>query len=184
MMDEHKGIRQKLSMLLDAELDWRDNPRLLDRLESEEEFRAVWAHYHLIGQVIRSPGGLLADADFAARVSAMIRDEPTVLAPRQESRAVETAGRHKVATLAMAASLVAVAVLIGKSLTDHSGDFYASSMQSQVIAAADSKSAESVEKMAEAQFNDYLLVHNESAYLAGSAGMLPYVRLVSSGPDR
>jgi hypothetical protein len=27
-------------------------------------------------------------------------------------------------------------------------------------------------------------MHNETAYMAGSAGMLPYVRVVGSRPDR
>jgi len=181
MMDENKDLKCGLSSLLDAGLEVQGSLHLLDTLESDEELRGTWARYHLMGDVMRSPRGMLADADFAKRVSAVIRDEPTVLAPRQNSQGGGTVMRHKLVTFAMAASLAGLAVLVGKSLTDQ---FLVSSTSPPTVSAIDSNSLESVEKMAEAQFNDYLLVHNQSAYMAGSAGMLPYVRLVSSGPDR
>jgi len=184
MTNENKDLRQRISLLLDAELDGRDNPVLLDKLERDEELKATWQRYHLIGQVMRSPGGMLADADFAARVSALIQDEPTVMAPRWNALRAESTTRRKVVTFALAASLASVAVLIGKSLTDNAGDFYALSAKPQAVASIDSNSVESGKKMADEQFNDYLLMHNETAYMAGSAGMMPYVRLVSAGPDR
>jgi hypothetical protein len=134
-----------------------------------------------MGDVMRSPRVIVADTEFAQRVSAVIRDEPTILAPKRTSQGVGAVMRNKLVTYAMAASLVGLAVLVGKSLTDQ---FVGSPMSPPTVSATDSNTLESIEKMAEAQFNDYLLVHNQSSYMAGSAGMLPYVRLVSSGPER
>lgn len=184
MMDEHnKDLKHRISLLLDGDLEGRSNPRLIDRLEGDEGLKATWARYNLIGQVMRTPGAMLADSDFAERVSAAIRDEPTVMAPRQKSESEKTTVRHRIVTYAMAASLAGIAVFIGKSLSDNAEEFFRFYAQPQTVAATDVEQSGLEEKVAEAQFNDYLLVHNETAYLAGTAGMLPHVRLVS-GADR
>lgn len=183
MLDEHKDLKHRISLLLDGELDGRGNPRLLDRLEEDEELKVTWGRYNLIGEVMRAPRAHLADGEFAKRVSAAIRDEPTVMAPRQKSQSDNTTVRHRIVTAAMAASLAGVAILIGKSLTDNADELLKVYTQPQVVVAANEKASELDEKMAEAQFNDYLLVHNETAYLAGTGGMLPHVRLVSYRAD-
>lgn len=175
MSNEKKDLYQKLSMLVDAELDGHHNGRLLEQIENDDQLRAAWSRYNMIGQAMRSPRGLLVDRDFASRVSFAISEEPTVLAPRRLPKAALTR-RHRIATFALAASLAGVAVLIGKSLTKNAGDFS--------VASIDAKAPQSAENPADTQFNDYLLMHNETAYLAGSAGMLPYVRIVSYGADR
>ena len=178
-----KDLKWRLSMLHDSELDGHGNPRLLDRLEGDRKLQMSWARYHLIGQVMRSPGAMLADADFAARVSAAIRDEPTILSPGCKPARSDSL-RHRVVTFALAASLAGVAVMIGKSLNDHAGNFVATATQQHAVASVGVKGSEAIENMADAQFNDYLLMHSETATMAGSAGMLPYVRLVSAHADR
>lgn len=183
MTDQNKEMKQRLSMLMDSELDARDNPRLLDRIINDEELKRTWERYHLIGQAINAPKGVMAESDFAARVSSAIQAEPTVLSPRQASR---NGGdkRHKFVTVALAASLMGVALLIGKSLNNNAGDLYQASIISKTAANQSTDQRESSGNLADAQFNDYLVTHSQTAYLAGSAGMLPYVRLVSSGNDR
>lgn len=182
MMDENNDLKRGLSSLLDAGLEGQGSLGLLDRLENDEELKAILARYQLMGDVMRSPRAMVADDEFARRVSAAIREEPTALAPTQNLQGRGGAiMRHKLVTFAMAASLAGLALLVGKSLTGH---FLGSSANPQTASAVDANSFDSIENMADAQFNDYLLVHNHSAYMAGSAGMLPDVRLVSSGPDR
>lgn len=173
MMEIDKDLKLRLSQLLDGELSARDNPRLVERVASDRELKAAWARYSLIGQIMRAPGESIVDAGFAERVSAAITDEPTVLAPRP---AAGRSLRGKAASFALAASLLGVAVLLGKSLTDNaSGLFEAADLEASRVTAPDA-----VESMADAQFNDYLLMHNETATMAGSGGLLPNLRLVSS----
>jgi sigma-E factor negative regulatory protein RseA len=182
MTDQDKELRMRISMLLDSDLDGRDNPRLLDKLENDALLQATWANYNLIGDVLRSPKGVVASTDFSAKISAMIADEPTVLAPKSRREALYV--RPKIVNFALAASLAVAAVLVGKSVNENS------EMLQQVASLSGSPTplaarlAQSSDNPAESQFNDYLVMHNESAYMAGSAGMLPYVRQVSLPPDR
>lgn len=182
MTDQDKELRMRISLLMDSDLDGRDNPRLIGRLEEDAELQATWARYSLIGDVMRSPGAPLADKDFAAKISAMIADEPTVLAPKALKS--QLTARPSIVSLALAASLMVVAILVGKSVNDHADVFQIASQGKTSPAQVAVKGAEPVENQADSQFNDYLVMHSETAYMAGSAGMLPYVRLVGSRPDR
>jgi len=183
MTDQDKELRMRISLLLDSDLQGRDNPRLIDTVEDNPELKATWARYCVMGDLMRSGGpSLLADKDFAGKVSEMLAQEPTVLAPRALKPAINV--RSSVVTFGLAATLALVAVIVGKSVTDHSLSFqnasYAQSQSGQVASA----SGESTESQADSRFNDYLVMHNETAYMAGSAAVLPYVRVVGSRSDR
>jgi sigma-E factor negative regulatory protein RseA len=179
MTDQDKELKMRISMLLDSDLDGRENFRLIENIESNNELKSTWTRYNLIGDVMRSSGsGLLADKDFAAKVNAMIADEPTVLAPKALKPTINS--NTRIATLGLAASLAVVAIIVGKSVNDHSEVFQTAS-QSQATA---SQLAVKSSEQADSQFNDYLVMHNETAYMAGSAAMLPYVRMASSRASR
>jgi sigma-E factor negative regulatory protein RseA len=182
MTDQNKEMKMRLSMLLDGELRAGDNPRLLDKIENEDELKSVWGRYHLIGEVMRGSEGLLADREFAARVSAAVREAPTALAPGRAKSGASS--RQRLVHLAMAATLAAVAVFVGKSLNDNAEGLSGAAQVADASRAQDRDGPAQADKAAEAQFNDYLLMHNETAYLAGSAGMLPYVRLMGAGQDQ
>jgi sigma-E factor negative regulatory protein RseA len=181
MTDQDKELRLRISMLMDSDLAGRDNPRLLDKLESDPELKGTWVRYHMIGDVLRS-GKPMADSDFAAKISALVADEPTILAPKQLNRDLSV--RPSIVSLALAASLAVVAILVGKSMNDHVDVFQAASRGGPVLSKLVAKGPEVLENQADSQFNDYLVMHNETAYMAGSAGMLPYVRVAVSRPER
>ena len=183
MTDREKDLRMRMSMLMDSDLDGRDNQRLIDTIETDADLKAAWANYSQIGDVIRSSAsGLMADKNFADTISAIIAQEPTILAPKASKSSSNR--RLSVATIGLAASLAMVAVLVGKSVNDHAEVFHmASYNQARSNLAAD-KYGNQVENQADSQFNDYLVMHNESAYMAGSAAILPYVRVVGSGSGR
>ncbi len=183
MTDQDKELRMRISMLMDSDLDGRDNPRLIENLESDSELKMTWARYSLIGDVMRSSGtGVMADQDFATRISAMIAQEPTVLAPRSLKPALNL--RSGIVSLGLAASLALVAVIVGKSVNDHVDVFQTAANSQSGPSQVAAKVSDQAENLAESQFNDYLVMHNETAYMAGSAAMLPYVRVAGSRPDR
>src|SRR2546427_9915426 len=73
-------MKEKLSALIDSELQGDSLHAHLGRLRADPELRSAWDTYHLIGDALRgqiSPG-------IADRVVARLREEPTVLAPRPE----------------------------------------------------------------------------------------------------
>ncbi len=169
----------RISRLLDSDLNGRECSRLIDKLEEDAELKAAWARYSLIGDVMRSAGGQLADRGFVEKVRARVAEEPTVLAPRLQKSSLSA--RRSLISLGLAASLAVVAIVVGKSVNEHVDVFQTASLdqqsQGRILAGAS-------ETQADSRFNDYLVMHNESAYMAGSAGMLPYVRLVGARQDR
>lgn len=168
------GLNQKLSELLDDDPSTDESLRLLDRIESSPELQARWRRYHAISETMKGMKGVLADERFVARVSEALKQEPTVLAPRLDPRKT----RERLVTVALAASLAFVAILAGKSLHIHSPE------QGQELMAHNESTASATVAAGDNEFPDYLVTHNETAYLAGAQGMLPYVRLASMKTGR
>lgn len=181
MLDEEAELKQRLSMLMDSELSARDNPALIHKLESDQALQSVWSRYHLIGEVMRNRQTILADQDLARRVSTAIAEDSVVLTFPRKNSATEANWRHKAVSLALAASLATVAVLVGRSIHENTPNLQTLASHDAPV---DTREGAATESLADAQFNDYLLAHNETAAMAGSAGMLPHVRLVSARVDR
>src|SRR5688572_5815944 len=98
---------EKISALMDGELDERQHQQELSRLRQDGELRQTWNTFHLIGDALRGERLLLADV--AGPFSRRLAAEPTVLAPqRTHARA------RKVTTVALsAAASVAAAAFVG-----------------------------------------------------------------------
>jgi len=98
---------ERISALVDGELDEREHQTTVDKLLARSENRKVWGRYHVIGDTLKRslPKGM--DHGFSSRVMAALDDEPTVLAPPP----VRSSWGQRAAGLAVAASVAAVAVL-------------------------------------------------------------------------
>jgi sigma-E factor negative regulatory protein RseA len=73
-------MKDKVSALLDGDLDEQATRRVFDGLKRDPDLRQDWASYCLIGDVLR--GDRDGSQDFVARVMANLDAEPTLLAPR------------------------------------------------------------------------------------------------------
>jgi sigma-E factor negative regulatory protein RseA len=109
-------IREQLSALLDGELPRDEVGLLMRRLDRDMELRRAFGTYALIGETLRAPGGQLAGAGFAARVSAAVGaggagSVPTYVEPRRVGAGTAFWKRPVVRT-ALAASAAATAVLL------------------------------------------------------------------------
>ena len=118
----HAAALERLSALMDGELDAAATERACARWRDDAASRADWHAYHLIGDVLRSedlacdPGRDLA---FLAAFRARLADEPVVLAPQALQHSPAVAVRADgglrgsrwswLAPSAMAAAFVAVA---------------------------------------------------------------------------
>lgn len=80
---EHGVEDTALSALADGELDHQDTMRLLETLSHRADWRARWQSYHIIGDCLRDTPPL--KSDLATRISLLLADEPTILAPRRRS---------------------------------------------------------------------------------------------------
>lgn len=101
-------MKDKVSALLDGDLDDPGMRSVFDVMRRDGSLRAEWDTYCLIGDALR--GDRAGTADFVSRVMAGLDDEPTVLAPR---RAPATAAERSLTQrlLPLAASVMGVAAV-------------------------------------------------------------------------
>jgi len=127
-IDEHN--RQQLSALVDGELATDEARFLLRRLQHDPELQACQERWQLLGDVLRGQAVAPAPADFAARVSAAVAAEP--LPKREPRREVRAGWRRWGGGAALAASVAAVALFMGRQSLD--GAEPAQDSPTQVIA--------------------------------------------------
>ena len=182
--------REHLSAILDNELD-SGSQSAIDDLLKTPSLKASWARYHLIRDSLQQNLPEAIDTDLAARISARIQDEPTILAPRPttNSRLLKP-----VAGFAIAASVAAMAILgIQQNREEGPGI-----QQQQVVSFTPRATVNStaiiqqtalntpaeaqlrkVKANTNARLNSYLVNYNEYRKNSDFQGMLPYVRTVT-----
>jgi len=167
-------MKDRISALMDGELDDRSAGELIGNLAHGSENAEAWRAYHLIRDAMRGTAPL--SADFSARVTWKLADEPTVLAPRQ-ARPGRSAESPRWFTLSAVAASFAAVALVG---------WLAFAPQHPVPAPVVAKAPAPVEKPAivpmPSSANDYLLAHQGFSPRVSLQGMAPYVLTVSEHP--
>lgn len=100
-------INEQISAFLDGELPSGEIGLLARRMERDAELRRAFGNYVLAGEVLRSPGGITARPDFAARVSAAIDSS----APESSSQAPLASRTSRWSRPALATAVAASAAL-------------------------------------------------------------------------
>lgn len=104
----------KISLLVDGELDECDMPYVVRSIKNEETARARWANYHLIGDALRGNLPERIPVGLAECVARALEREPVFMNPQFHSPAPATfriQSRDKARLgFALAASLSAIAV--------------------------------------------------------------------------
>jgi len=175
----NNGMKEKLSLLLDGEDSVEDSLNTWKVVDNNPEVREQLRRYNIIREAMLDSRAILPDRSFSDRISAAIAEEPTVLAPKRFADRIKMPER--MVSRAIAASLAAVALLVGRSLHDYSPMKGADILTlSGVMGPGSDSSKENVDT----EFRDYLVSHYETANLSGVQVMLPSVRLVSSDANR
>ncbi len=175
-----EALLERLSALVDGELDVRETRVLVARLAADGALRARWERYHLIGEALRGrlPRGAL-DPGLPARVRARL----PARAPAAPAPAGPAAGRRWLtAGLALAASVAAVAVIALRG--GPAPERRAPEVASVAVEAAGTTRWEHVRPAVERRLNGYLVSHNENARAAVFQGVMPYARIVAYDPQR
>jgi sigma-E factor negative regulatory protein RseA len=165
-------MKAKISALMDGELERHEADAALDALKHEGEAHDTWRTYHLIGDSMRDARQL--SAGFAARVTAKLADEPTVLAPPQLPIRRPLLEQRRWQVLSMAASLAAVAFVVSVAFAPQEGAVTAPPL------AQSAPPAETAQVAPPDAANDYVLAHQGYSPRISLQGMAPYVRTVSS----
>lgn len=163
-------METRLSALLDGELDQEEATRVLDTLGHQGNAHTVAATYHLIGDALRGESRL--DADLTASVMTLLRDEPTVLAPRIR--------RHRLhpAALALAASAAGVAVVAWLALAPQIREDRLPLAQEKASAKLVSAQV-SATREASPDMQEYLLAHQVHSPAMGLGSSARQIRPVS-----
>lgn len=193
MAGNMQNDREILSNLMDGKIDSRDGA-MLGRIAAEDDARAAWSRYHLIGDVMRDGLTEIAPVEFAARLHDEIAQEPTVLAPRRWRRS----RLRPVAGFAIAASVAALAVVGINRMTPEQRLPNTPELAVTAPAAPGEVPMAGIEQSAAAQsavdpfqgshhslrrLNSYLVKFSEQRSSLAVPGVNPYVRIVGFQPD-
>ena len=161
-------MTEKISALMDGELEGRAADEALELLRGDREAGDRWRLYHLMSDAMHGQRQLLSPG-FVERCAARLATEPAVLAPGA------LPGRTPMQryALAAAASLAAIALVGWLAL--------APQPQPQMPLAQAQPPALTVSLPDAA--NDYLLAHQGFSPRMSLLGMAPYVRTVAERPD-
>jgi len=168
-------MKDRISELMDGELDGRSAGELLGTLSRDGEGAEAWRTYHLIGDAMRGTAPL--SEGFAARVAWKLADEPSVLAPGRGREKMRPEPRRWFTLSAVAASFAAVALVGWLAFAPQPGVSPAAVPVAQVQK-PEAAPAPSIVPLPAAA-NDYLLAHQGFSPRILLQGMTPYVRTVS-----
>jgi negative regulator of sigma E activity len=116
----NKELDSQLSAMFDDELASEECELLARRLSRDEQLKARWGRYAVIGAAIRSERGVRLNAPLAGRVSAVILAEPA-LATGHGARRAGVRWWQPVAAAAVAVGVALVSVLWLRAQTPLAG---------------------------------------------------------------
>ncbi|TAH42134.1 MAG: anti-sigma 24 factor [Betaproteobacteria bacterium] len=181
-------MKDKLSALLDGDLEEQAMKPVFDGLQRDSELRREWEAYCLIGDSLR--GERTNSSDFVSRVMAGLEEEPTVLAPRGRSLASAANQSRWRSLMPIAASVMGVAA-VGlvvsslysgqeRSVTPGAGGaaVVAAAPVARLIAPA--VQAGAAQRASEDLHREYLFAHQSVVGGGPVPAALQYVRSVSN----
>lgn len=164
-------MNEKISALMDAELDKLEERRVLETLARDADLRRTWERYHLARAAMTNQLDYVAPSRVAEGVYAQLQHVPLVV----------DRGRNRwVGGLAVAASIAALAIIGLPALQRPDAPTTPTLAVNTFTPTGSRASATEVpDEPREGRLNAYLVGHNEFMPTAGMGGMLPYVRVVT-----
>jgi sigma-E factor negative regulatory protein RseA len=177
-------MKEKISELLDDELNDLEHYRLMQTLEDNRELRGVWERYHLMRAALRKELDIMVSPNLADRVGESIRAHQPVMA-RPAGRPFRFPRYSRAAAgLAIAASVAAVAIITLQPLSPSGVPESPMALQKSPVLAGLSEPAKLVKPQRQGTLNTYLVEHSEFTPNAGMNGMMSYVRIVGHGNSK
>ena len=181
MNDEH--MKQKLSALVDNELDELEERRVFTALEGDVALRRTWERYHLVRAALHQDVDVVVAWDAAEQVARRIQTEPSTAVSFRRHRVTRFIG-----TLAIAASVAAIAITgvqwVHRPAPAPLPALAVNTPAPQNFIRSGTTRWDMKEPEAESALNAYLVEHDEFASASGLGGMMPYVRIVSYDNDK
>jgi sigma-E factor negative regulatory protein RseA len=166
-------MKERLSALIDGELQGEGLHAHLGRLRKDLELRAAWDTYHLIGDALRGQ----ISPEIMARVAVRLREEPTVLSPRPENR--NPSGRLGWYLMSAAASIAAVGFVVWTASPGWRAEPLLAG--GSISATAAPPVATLVSAVPPPEVENYLLAHRPYSHTSAMQGIGTYVRSAADG---
>lgn len=163
---------ERISELMDGELEAREAQRQLARIKQDQELAHCWSTFHLIGDALRGERPLARE--ISSRVATQLVNEPTVLAPR--SYAPKRTATYAVS---VAASLSAVALVVWIGFFNNPLAPQPEIITKKAPPTPPPAELELASVPSEGQVNDLLRAHTEYSPSTAIQGLAPYIRSVS-----
>ena len=177
-------MKDKISALMDGELDRIDMADTISQIKESEELRNQWSTYHLIGDVLRQPA--MSPPDINLNIRNEVDIDPIALTPD-----IPKEKNSQIFAFAIAASMVAAVAAVTwmsgqtmeRPLTDGpSLQAVAPTVTTAPILAQ--KEEPKTDKLvlqdpASIRINDYMFAHGEFTAIRGVS---PYMRTVARRP--
>lgn len=166
----------KISALMDGELDDRQAREQLVRLKQDDELAGCWHTFHIIGDALR--GEPVLSQRFSRRLADRLDGEPTVLAPRRSAV-------KRIATYALsaAASVSAVALVGWIAFVNNplgpQAEELAKAPASTPASPAPAAPTQLASVPSDGTMNEYLIAHQGFSPSTSIQGVVPYIRTVS-----
>ncbi len=179
-------LNEKISQFIDDELAYDDALRLLQNMQSHAELINTMNRYQTISHALKTEQTFTVSADFTAKISQQIQQEPHYLLPQQRSTRPRN---YKIMALAAAASVAVVAVLVGRNVNQSPTPFDAEpALQVAQQPTPSSPVVKSVvyvnqnnQQPLNSRINDYLQAHNASVYTNGEASFKSLTQVTAYG---
>jgi sigma-E factor negative regulatory protein RseA len=156
-------LNEKLSLLLDDELDSQQALALISKLKTDADLHAKFQRYQLISHAIKKQDAYPLDESFGDKIQQRLRSEPTYLLPVK----ARVSQRQK-ALYAIAASLLLAVVWLFSTQQQQANDLY------QVAAIE----PQPTQIQIDSGLNDYLQAHDNSVYVSHRNTPQAYTRVV------
>ncbi len=177
----HEDLNQKISQLLDNELDQNEALSILQKIQVQSELINKMNRYEAISHVLKTDVFLYPSPDFSAKVNQQIQNEPFYLLPKSYPLAQQQPFKHSNKIIALAASIALVTIISTQSIyysDDKSKALQTIQLAEQKIIEPPSKPTTVLHKNEQpplnARINDYLQAHNSSVYTSGEANFRPF----------
>ena len=190
-------IRNKLSALMDDELDSTDCPDDIN----DKTVTETWRRYHIISDIMHLRTPIHSHSHLSTQISQAIQDEPTILAPDRSYQSNNIL--RPLAGVAVAASVAAVAILGIQNYQENENPLDAQTIQIELVsstaapleygvpvepratspeAAATARPVQ-LQIQTDSRISRYILNHSEYQSNMGVQGMTPHIRLVATESD-
>lgn len=175
-------MKEKLSALIDDELDDLDERRVLNALGADAELRRAWGRYHLIRAAMTRQLSALAAPDLPERIMARLQESDAAV-PYPSLRFWPLAGGFAVAASVAAIAILGIQALRGPVLPGTASALAVAPSAINEVASAAVPASSSEPTNSDDRLSLYVVGHNEFMPTAGMGSMLPYVRVVAHSAD-